>query len=142
MNKTGKIILITLILAGAGVGGYFLYKKLKKDSNSTKDTSKKSGSTTPAITTPTSSTSSSSSPKSEFPLKKGSKGPLVRELQTAINVLLPLPLVRLTVDGDFGTKTETALNTVHGYPIITKNDFDKLIVKSKTKQGSVFFHLN
>lgn len=45
----------------------------------------------------------------DFPIKKGSKGDNVRELQTILVGINPNALPKYGVDGDFGSETESAL---------------------------------
>jgi hypothetical protein len=45
----------------------------------------------------------------DFPIKKGSKGEKVRELQTILVGINPSSLPKYGVDGDFGSETESAL---------------------------------
>jgi hypothetical protein len=84
------------------VGIYYIIRSLRKtssvlDSNGNVDT----GSGTITTPTPTSNI--------DFPLKKGSKGPLVKRLQQAIGVD---KLPKYKDDGDFGSETLAALKLV------------------------------
>ncbi|MDD5006529.1 MAG: hypothetical protein PHS93_09210 [Candidatus Omnitrophica bacterium] len=62
-----------------------------------------------------------------FPLKKGDKGEVIEQLQAALNKKLPTPYLPLTVDGDFGKKTETAVQAVFGHKTVSEAEFNKLI---------------
>ena len=70
-----------------------------------------------------------------FPLKKGSKGAKVTELQKAIlsydNTLLP----KYGADGDFGGETQTALNTVLGKTTVdSQEDINSIVQKAADKK--------
>lgn len=91
------------------VGAYLVYSYFKP---------KKDKKTTPAPTpepTPGGGTQSGpcSSTNDSFPLKKGSKGPKVKELQLALLKKNPSALPRFGADCDFGTETQTALKTLY-----------------------------
>lgn len=86
------------------VGIYYIIRSTRKttsvlDNNGNVDT----GSGTTTTTTPTANT--------DFPLKKGSKGPLVKRLQQAIGVD---KLPKYKDDGDFGSETLNALKLITG----------------------------
>ena len=151
-SNAGKIILATLTVGAAGVVGYFGWqyfkkKKAAKEDNldevlrttprqtytpPTPDTTHHTTDTTytpPADTTGTKSTKTSgSSGGSDFPLKKGSKGELVRQMQQALidkygSGILP----KYGADGDFGSETLNALKK-KGYPtIISETTFNVLV---------------
>jgi hypothetical protein len=93
-----KKYIIPVVLAI--VGGYYIIRSLRKtssvlDNNGNVDTG--GGSTT----TPT--------PNTDFPLRKGSKGPLVKRLQQAIGID---KLPKYKDDGDFGNETLAALKLI------------------------------
>lgn len=151
-NNAGKIILATLTVGAAGVVGYFGWqyfkkKKAAKEDNLDEvlrtsprqtytppapDTTHHTPDTTytpPADTTGTKSTKTGgSSGGSDFPLKKGSKGELVRQMQQALidkygSSILP----KYGADGDFGSETLNALKK-KGYPTtITESTFNVLV---------------
>lgn len=105
MNKALKWTLIALPIL---VGGFIVYKKLSKKGDTTPDvkpnetpTPKETPKEKPKETTTTSSVG--------FPIKKGSKGAKVRELQNLILRKDPKALPRFGADGDFGSETEGAL---------------------------------
>ena len=104
-NKKGKYVLFGLgILAISGTAYYFIKKRGSSQSKlSEEDFLSDSGATQFQDLIP--STTSSSS-KSEFPLKKGSKGAPVKQLQDALNKKNAKP--KLKVDGMFGSLTEDA----------------------------------
>jgi hypothetical protein len=66
-------------------------------------------STASVTSTPVSSISSKCSTQSLFPLKKGSSGKQVGALQRYINAVPDSGVEKITVDCDFGPKTEAAV---------------------------------
>lgn len=102
---------IILILVAVGIAVYFFILK-KKDTALTVVDSKPIGST--------------SKPKAVisdelFPLKRGSKNELVKNVQTFLNWKYK---AGLTVDGDFGAKTETACIKFFKVNSISRQLFD------------------
>jgi len=111
-----KVFIYTFALAALGGGGYLLYNAMqkRKEQGDTGDTGN-TGNSTPAAdnatTHETSSTANRTRSKAkandDFPLRKGSKGTRVMQLQQA--------LIRkgasIKADGNFGTATQTALKT-------------------------------
>ena len=65
--------------------------------------------------------------KSDYPLKQGSKGDLVKKLQEIINfndsAYGLTNGVYLTTDGNFGPKTEARVKAVFGSPVVTEAQF-------------------
>jgi hypothetical protein len=115
------------------IGGYFIYKSLKKsnkdegsNSNQNQENSEveknKKGGVTPAVT-------------KLFPLKKGSKGSKVKELQDAILIFDKNILPKYGADKDFGTETEDAVKAILGKKTVdSQDDIDKIItLASKNK---------
>jgi len=122
MNKTTKNILLYGLPLAAG--GAFLYWYLRK--------SKVKKLNTPA-TTPPNNVNPSKEPNPSvinsnniYPLKSGSKGPLVVELQTILG--------GLTLDGKFGPKTQAALLKAYGKTQIdSAADFNNFKAKVQKK---------
>ncbi len=137
-GNAGKIVLATLTIGAVSVVGYFgwQYIKKKKDAKSSNldnellkihpngnpispaDTTHKSTITDTTYTPPVDTTGTKSSKSKStssgtgdgFPLKKGSKGDNVRQLQQALidkygSSILP----KYGADGDFGSETQNAL---------------------------------
>ena len=70
-----------------------------------------------------------------FPLRKGSKGGKVIELQNAILLYDNTLLGKYGADGDFGTITENALKTILGKTSAdSQEDIDNVIVKANQKK--------
>lgn len=136
-SSTEKIVLTTLTIGAAGVVGYLglqLWKKHKQSKAANLDTEIEKVTPTPikeiklppikpdVIYTPpkdtTHTTHTTSSRNDDFPLKKGSKGDAVRQLQNGLiskygSSILP----KYGADGDFGSETQAALKK-KGFPVV------------------------
>ena len=128
-----------------GVGAYYLFFHEKESANDFKEFTPLPESNKPTITQSSSqpkNTSSSSytppKPPAGFPLKKGSRGALVKQLQEALiasygKSILP----KYGADGDFGSETVSAL-TKKGYPtVIDEITFNKIINAFSVSTSSV-----
>ena len=105
-NKTKvKIVSAGLIILGL----YYFYKQKKQNAEIAKDQNSSGSSNTPT--------------KADFDkvLKKGSTGKEVEILQRALK--------QLTVDGNFGAKTETRLKKVMKVTETSLNNYNKFIKK-------------
>ncbi len=131
MEKRTKFILIGLGVVAVGTGGYFLYRHLQqkgdeKDIQSFQDQIN-SGTNLPELPAQ-SKPSTPSYPKpvvyNQFPLKYKSKGSMVRDIQTALNKKYG---ASVPVDGDWGPKTETALNKLGLPNVITSEIYARMI---------------
>lgn len=115
----GKKYLLPIALGIVGI--YYIIRSLKKtdsvmDSQGNVDTSSGGG---------------TSVPDSTFPLKKGSKGALVKKLQLAIGVD---KLPKFGADGDFGTETLNALKTLTGKTQVDSQfEIDKIALATAKK---------
>ena len=114
MKNAKKFIIPGVILAAVGLLLYFGF--FRKSAASTTP-----GTTLPGGSTPNTNTTSASE---TFPLKQGSRGDKVRELQQFLNRRILPPLVALDVDGIFGPKTEAALFQVTGRKQVTEAEFN------------------
>lgn len=152
MTKTQKNILLTLGIT-SGIGflsliGYKLYKSKQRSSAipvfipSGNVDSNTSGNTN----------SGSSSSNDSFPLKKGSKGNRVKQLQNAlISKYGNSILSRFGADGDFGNETVKALQS-KGLPteissdkfniIVNGQGIDALFVARKLRQAAIDKNFN
>jgi hypothetical protein len=119
-KNTGKIIAGVLLLAG----GYFIYKYFSKPK-----ISKAEPASDPILNTSTSNTTSKPKPVSSgFPLKKGSRGAKVKELQQAILKYDPKALPKYGADSDFGSETQFAVSKILGKTSVdSQADIDKII---------------
>lgn len=142
MEKRTKFILIGLGVVAVGTGGYFLFRHLqqKRDEHETLNFQDQinSGTHTPELPA---SNPSTASPKpavvyNQFPLKYKSKGTLVRDIQTALNKKYG---ASVPVDGDWGPKTETALNKLGLPNVITSEIFARIVLGTEkaTKKPAV-----
>lgn len=124
-----KILLIGLGIAATGTLGYFGYQwwQSKKNKNKEQDDM------TDIDLTPPSNGSFSlptGAPKrnDDFPLKKGSKGSRVKQLQDALiekhgNTILP----KYGADGDFGSEMVAALSKLNYPSSIDENTFNVIV---------------
>lgn len=155
-SNTQKIILTTLTLGAAGVVGYLglqFWKKHKqsKATNLDNELEKiqpnpiKETKLPPVIPktepyTPPKDTTKhdtyTSSRNDDFPLKKGSKGDAVRQLQQGLidkygSSILP----KYGADGDFGSETLAALKK-KGYPVTVTESLFNIITQGNDNGGS------
>lgn len=154
-NNTQKIILTTLSIGAAGVVGYLglqLWKKHKESKAVNLDNEldkiqpapikeiklppiKKDTTYTPPKDTPTHTTNASSR-NDDFPLKKGSKGDAVRQMQQAlIDKYGASILPKYGADGDFGSETLAALKK-KGYPVIVTESMFNVLTQGSDGQSS------
>jgi len=76
-------------------------------------------------------------PVQGFPLRRGMKGGLVRQMQEGLLAISPGSLPRFGADGDFGGETESALVTL-GFPkIVDKAIFDRITGTVARSTGGV-----
>ena len=104
------VVIISLIVAA-----YFLLKDKifgKSDSKGDKPN------------TPAGSSQVINSGTDEFPLKVGSKGLKVKQLQAGLNLKNN---AKLDVDGKFGSKTQSALKKYYGITSLSQYDYDKYV---------------
>lgn len=114
-KNTGKIIAGVLLLAG----GYFIYRYFAKPKVAKAEPIDPFK---PISTTPPKPVSSG------FPLKSGSKGAKVKELQQAILKYDPKALPKFGADGDFGSETQRAVSKILGKTSVdSQADIDKII---------------
>ena len=146
-----KIIVASLAVGAAGILGYFgwqyLKKKKEEKGGADFDESLKPVNnavnyevpvTIPKNTTKPSYSSTTVASKSDFPLKKGSKGEDVRLLQEALiakygKTILP----KYGADGDFGTETLNALKKAGLPSSITESTFNVLTQSSKVDKSNL-----
>lgn len=114
MAKTAtKVIAGVLALAGV----YLIYKYFKPEKKEDK----------PQNNTPTPTPTPTTTPsKVDYPLRKGDRGNLVKELQTLLLKIDSKILPRYGADGDFGSETEKAVEKLLGKKFVEKSDIDKL----------------
>jgi hypothetical protein len=139
MDTKNKKLLIGFTVVAVGAGGYFLYKHLKKKgslkiADAFRESVQQDTLPAPAAAKPA-STPSGYKPKpanSTLPLKRGSKGILVKDVQTALvkqygGSILP----KYGADGYYGQEMETALKS-KGLSTTIDNDLYAKILASKS----------
>lgn len=118
-GKGKKILLISLGIAATGTLGYFGYQWYQKRKQSASEGDQSTETPDLDFTPPVKSNFTVPyTPKrnDDFPLKKGSKGARVKQIQEVLLVKLGKDaLGKAGADGDFGSKTEAALLKA-GYP--------------------------
>lgn len=154
-NPTVKYLLLSLGVIALGTGGYFLFKRiLKKNSDDDIQSAvNRIGSGEDELVIPAPSSSSSSTPvispsysapsynpapqNSSFPLKKKSKGTLVKDIQMAlIRQYGASILPKWGADGDYGTELETALISKGLPTLISSEDYAKIIIGKPSTTSS------
>lgn len=148
-----KIILASLAVGAAGILGYFgwqyFQQKRKKKMNAPDDAfqlpetsmpnayapSSSSGNRT--ATTTVSNPSNTTNTTSSFPLKKGSRGELVKALQQAlINKYGSQVLPRYGADGDFGSETAAALEKLKLPSVLDQSTYNSIVQKQSFDQSA------
>lgn len=106
------------------VGGFLIYKQFRKKSPS--DGGGLTGTVTGGGSAGKGSSSGSNNSSDFFPLRKGSKGENVKDLQELMlkinNKLLP----RYGADGDFGSETEAAVVSLLNKKTVEYSDYTAL----------------
>lgn len=143
MEKRTKYILIGLGVVAVGTGAYVYYQFQKKKRESTTREFENAINTN-SVTLPTNTPSytptkpsSSSSGSSGFPLKKGSRGTLVSNLQNALikkygSTILP----KYGADGGFGSETYNALVSKGLPTVIDEDAFTRIVLESGSSSSS------
>ena len=151
LNNKG-VVIAGSVLAAAGLG-YFVYKSFNKTVSAAEDikadgnplleegsnTGNNSGSQTGGNNAGRNNNRVPKVPvirqwQSDvtFPLKRGSGGSKVLDIQRALNTILGSKIKPLSLDGKFGTGTENALRLA-GYPILVlESTYNNIIAKSRT----------
>ena len=128
MNNFLKYSLIALPVL---VGGYIVYRQLKPKKDKSQDTPTPTPipTTTPIVTS--GGGGSAFQVRDAFPLKKGSRGAKVKELQGYILKIDKNALPRFGSDGDFGNETEGALQKLFAKQVVSsQSELDEIKNKS------------
>jgi hypothetical protein len=129
MAKIKKISPIIIYGVPILIGAYLIYKSFKPTDKPKKtklsDTeTNPSGGLTPVVA-------------KLFPLKRGSRGAKVEELQKAILIYDKGLLPKFGADKDFGSETENAVKTILGkITVDSQDDIDKIIKLASDKKTS------
>jgi hypothetical protein len=135
-GKGKKILLVGLGIAATGTLGYFGYQwwNKRKQSTNENESMPEMDLTPPAKN----SFSLPAAPKrnDDFPLKKGSKGARVKQVQEVLLAKLGKDaLGKAGADGDFGSKTEAALIKA-GYPSTIDESTFNVMTQGETLDAS------
>jgi hypothetical protein len=138
--KPAKVFVYALALAALGGGGYLVYDKLKRKklageaipSSGNSDTIIINNSLPASTNTTTARLISSAS--DSFPLKRGSRGTRVTQLQQALARTTP----GLAIDGQFGTQTASALKAAGFSEMVDETLFNKITGSAKASLTVVF----
>ena len=134
MNNKKKAFLIVGAMGAVGTALYFMFRKkpgtvvgsiIGEVQNKISPSSSYTAPTTTNVSS--SNTSTKTVTSATFPLKKGSRGDEVKNLQTVLNVLYKDVIgTQLVVDGIFGSKTEAALKAATGKTTISQDEYYNL----------------
>jgi hypothetical protein len=133
MNK--KILPYVIFGVPAIIGLYFVYKAIKNSKKKGQDAPPNYNPNDNSNVDPKPNGGSTPSVAKLFPLKKGSKGGKVIELQRAMLVYDDTILGKFRDDGDFGSTTEKALQTILGKSSAdSQDDIDAIVKKANEKK--------
>lgn len=128
----GKAIFTSLLALVALGGGYWFYRSARRRKAKEADMAGIPQTVVNSTTTGGSVTVTNTGSRNDyFPLAKGSRGTLVKDLQSALMVLYPNSLPQFGADGIWGAETENALKKNNQPTIINKTDFDRLVAAAK-----------
>jgi len=117
------------------IGLYFVYKAIKNSNKKGQDAPPNYNPNDNSKTETTANGTVTPSVAKLFPLKKGSKGGKVIELQRAMLGYDDTILGKYRDDGDFGSTTEKALQTILGKTTAdSQDDIDAIVNKTATKK--------
>jgi hypothetical protein len=136
-GKGKKIILIGLGVLATGTLGYFGYEYWKKKKEKAADDAPPELDLAPPSKSSFSLPSTTPKRNDDFPLKKGSKGSKVKQVQEVLLSKVGKDILgKAGADGDFGSKTEAALVKA-GYPTsIDENTFNVIVQGSDSGNSS------
>jgi len=129
MNAKNKWIPYIVFGVPVLIGLYFVYKAIAKPKGQDAPPDLNVNESNTQVETTTGGGGKSSGAK-YFPLKKGSRGAKVKELQNAILAYDKNLLPKFGADGDFGTETENAVKTLIGKTTVdSQEDINAIINK-------------
>lgn len=133
MNKKTKTILLIAIPIVTGGLVYYFYTRQNK-----KGMTKLPGDTTPdSAVKPNKTGGVTPVVQQYFPLRKGSRGEKVKELQRALLAVDPKSLPKYGVDGDFGSETESAVQKYLGKKSVdSQEDINKILQVKATNEAA------
>ena len=135
MADTKKILPYVVFGVPIAIGLYFVYKAVKNKFAKGQDAPNNYNPNENSNVDPKPNGGSTPSVAKLFPLKKGSKGGKVIELQKAILLYDDTLLGKYRDDGDFGTITSNALQTILGKTSAdSQDDIDAIVKKANDKK--------
>lgn len=135
MADTKKVLPYVIFGVPIVIGLYFVYKAIRNSMKKGQDAPDNYNPQQNSQVEPNSKGGVTPSVKKLFPLRKGSKGGKVTELQNAILQYDSTLLGKYGADGDFGSITEKALQTILGKTSAdSQDDIDAIIKKANEKK--------
>ena len=135
MADTKKILPYVVFGVPIAIGLYFVYKVVVNKMRKGQDAPNNYNPNENSNVDPKPNGGSTPSVAKLFPLKKGSKGGKVIELQNAILTYDSTLLGKYGADGDFGTITSNALQTILGKTSAdSQDDIDAIVKKANEKK--------
>lgn len=130
-SKNGKYIIVGLAVIAVGVGSYFAYQQYQKKNKQKNNAlfEAQIDPTTKPTTTQQSIRPATSQITSGFPLKRGSKGAIVRKMQEA---LVKHFKIQIGIDGDFGPQTQKAILKAGFSVPVSSSAYEKIITGNKS----------
>lgn len=133
-NRPAKVFIYALSLAAIGGGGFLVYDKIRRrkllSADGAVDTDASSTSYILPQSTATLTRRKSLSAADGFPLKRGSRGSRVTQLQQALFRTLP----SIQIDGQFGPATAAALKAAGYSETVNETLFKKIVGSLETLQ--------
>jgi hypothetical protein len=139
----GRVFLGLLFLGALGFGAWYLTRRSSKPANELFDQDEDNAGkfklnfdTPPAVNTSAKpsnqlappASGNNAKPASDFPLRMGSQGAKVKQLQALLNERKQITGITLITDGVWGSKTQQALEKLGWPTVITEQHFQHLTV--------------
>jgi hypothetical protein len=136
MSQKNKVLPYIIFGVPIAIGLYFVYKAIRNKFSKGEDSPDNYNKQEDTKTETNSSGGATPSVAKLFPLKKGSKGGKVKELQNAILTYDSTLLGKYGADGDFGSMTEKALQKILGKTSAdSQEDIEEINKKAKSYQA-------